>query len=59
MVLVNEAQGYRICLECHDVLEQGDEEAWLQVHLGPNGCEAAHAQSLWRRAAEKLHVRHG
>ncbi len=59
MVLVNEAQGYRVCLECHDVLEQGDEEAWLQVHLGPHGCEAAHTRSLLSRVAEKLHVRHG
>jgi hypothetical protein len=37
MVLVNQAQGYRVCLECHDVLEQGDEVAWLAVHLGRNG----------------------
>lgn len=56
MVLVNEAQGYRVCLECHEVLEGGDEEAWLQVHLGPNGCERKEP-SLLHRAAVRLHLR--
>lgn len=56
MVLVNEAQGYRVCLECHDVLEGGDQEAWLQVHLGPNGCDRED-RSLLHRAAERLHLR--
>ncbi len=49
MVLVNEAAGYRVCLECHDVLEHGaDEEAWLAVHLGEHGC-ANDRESWWHR----------
>jgi hypothetical protein len=40
MVLVNQAQGYRVCLECHDVLRGGDEEQWLAIHLGADGCRA-------------------
>lgn len=39
MVLVNEALGYRVCLECHEVFVEGDEHAWLAVHLGPDGCQ--------------------
>lgn len=39
MVLVNEAAGYRVCLTCHSVLSNGDDEdTWLAVHLGPHGC---------------------
>lgn len=35
MVLVSEAQGLRVCLECHAVLARDeDETAWLAVHLG-------------------------
>ena len=39
MVLVNEAAGYRVCLECHSVLSNGDADStWLAAHLGPHGC---------------------
>jgi hypothetical protein len=42
MVLVNEAAGYRICLECHSVLAKGDDEdSWLAAHLGPHGCSGS------------------
>lgn len=39
MVLVCEAQGLRVCLECHAALGRGeDEAAWLAIHLGgPEG----------------------
>lgn len=40
MVLVHEAQGRRICLECQAVLEDGDELAWMAEHLGADGCDA-------------------
>lgn len=56
MVLVNEAQGYRVCLECHDVLEVGDEKEWLRVHLAADGCERED-RTLLHRAAERLHLR--
>lgn len=35
VVLVCEAQGLRVCLECHAALERGEDEAtWLGLHLG-------------------------
>lgn len=41
MVLVNEAQGYRVCMECHEMLTARDDEyVWMQRHLGADGCEA-------------------
>lgn len=33
MILVNEAQGYRVCLECHETFEAGDEPAWMRRHV--------------------------
>lgn len=32
MILVNERQGYRVCLECHQEFVHGDERAWLREH---------------------------
>ncbi len=34
MILVNEPQGYRVCLECHSRFDEGDESAWMQQHIG-------------------------
>jgi hypothetical protein len=42
MILVNDRQGYRVCLECHQGFEQGDESAWLSEHLG---CESTSPQA--------------
>jgi hypothetical protein len=36
MVLVNEAQGYRVCLECGERCRSSDTAAWLAFHLGPH-----------------------
>jgi hypothetical protein len=36
MVLVNEAQGYRVCLECGEQCRSSDKAAWLAFHLGPH-----------------------
>ena len=41
MVLVNESLGYRVCLECHDVFTDGDEDAWLARHIGHGGCQVS------------------
>lgn len=45
MVLVSQASGRPICLECGAVLQRGeDEEAWMAVHLGDvegAGCTVA------------------
>jgi hypothetical protein len=35
MILVNERQGYRVCLECHEPLTPGTDPAtWMQQHVG-------------------------
>lgn len=35
MVLVSEAHGRPVCLECGTVLPRGeDEETWMAIHLG-------------------------
>jgi hypothetical protein len=34
MILVNEPQGYRVCLECHSRFDEGDEPAWMTQHIG-------------------------
>ena len=33
MILIHEAERYRVCLECHARLETGDERRWMQQHL--------------------------
>jgi hypothetical protein len=34
MILVNERQGYRVCLECHEPLGQGeDQTTWMRQHV--------------------------
>lgn len=53
MVLVNEALGYRVCLECRDVLRDGDEQAWMSLHVGGSGCDQTR-QSAWRRVADRI-----
>jgi hypothetical protein len=40
MVLIH-SQGQGLCLECHERFRGGDEAAWLERHLGPDGCSAA------------------
>lgn len=37
MILVNEPQGYRVCLECHSRLDAGDESSWMRQHMS---CES-------------------
>jgi hypothetical protein len=32
VILVNERQGYRVCLECDEVLADDDERAWMSRH---------------------------
>lgn len=48
MVLVSEAQGLRVCLECDAVLTRGDDEAaWMAEHLGGadgSGCTRVDAE---------------
>jgi hypothetical protein len=53
MVLVNEALGYRVCLECLDVLQDGDEQAWMSQHIGDAAC-ARNRRSTWRRVADRI-----
>jgi len=55
MVLVNEAQGYLTCLECHDVFTGDDETAWLDIHVGtPPRCGGpAHR---WSRGFERASI---
>ena len=43
MVLVNEAQSYRVCLECHAVLRGEPQEQWLHEHLQPEHLHVAEA----------------
>jgi hypothetical protein len=57
MVLVNGAQGYRVCLECHAVLEDGDEDAWLAVHLRPHEPSREEERGRVRRWSRRLSVR--
>lgn len=38
MILVNDRQGYRVCLECHEPFQRGDESTWMRQHAG---CQAA------------------
>jgi hypothetical protein len=33
VILVNDPQGYRVCLECHDRFDEGDEPAWMRQHV--------------------------
>lgn len=37
MILVNEPRGYRVCLECRETFDVGDERAWMTRHAA---CEA-------------------
>jgi hypothetical protein len=37
MVVIH-AQGQRVCLECLERFDGGDENRWLARHLGPHGC---------------------
>jgi hypothetical protein len=37
MVLI-QARGQGLCLECHERFRGGDEAQWLARHLGPDGC---------------------
>jgi len=53
MILVNEALGYRVCLECLDVLEGGDEQAWMSTHVGEAGCVRTRPPA-WRRMVDRL-----
>jgi hypothetical protein len=53
MVLVNEALGYRVCLECLDVLQDGDEQAWMSQHIGDAAC-ARNRRPAWRRMADRI-----
>lgn len=59
MVLVNEAVGYRICLECRDELPLGSDEAalegWLQVHTDPSGCNRS--PGIGQRLLDRLRQR--
>lgn len=36
MILVNEQQGYRVCLECHERLDGSDEYVWMARHAACN-----------------------
>jgi hypothetical protein len=34
MILVNERQGYRVCLECHEPQTPGtDQSTWMRQHI--------------------------
>ena len=34
VILVNEPRGYRVCLECHETFDKGDERDWMTRHAG-------------------------
>ena len=34
VILVNEPRGYRVCLECHETFDAGDEREWMTRHAG-------------------------
>jgi hypothetical protein len=60
MVLVNEALGYRVCLECLDVLQDGDEQAWMSQHIGDAACDtqpSVHLATRGRPHPAAGHVR--
>jgi hypothetical protein len=33
VILVNEPRGYRVCLECHETFDSGDERDWMTRHV--------------------------
>lgn len=50
MLLINEKQGYTVCLECHEVCRGACSREWLEEHTRHTAEELAEVERRGRRS---------
>ena len=59
MLLINEKQGYTVCLECHEVCRGACSREWLEEHTRHTAEELADAHQRGRRSRAVVRRRLG